>query len=565
MHCRAVLDIIMRKILLLFGFILAVFSVRANIQIRAAKSADADSLFITVDFDNLASLYYASETPQLKITFAAHDSSTILFDGDTTVLTTQKPVILTGLYRGDHTITLWNTSEKCTEINQVSKSFKVKPRPPLVSNDAVVFGILMLVLFIVFRTANSQNKGLKRFYKFVPALLLCYFIPATLNSAGIISSEESSLYGIASRYLLPASLVLLCLSIDIPAIKRLGSKAVIMFFTATVGIIIGGPLALWLVSLMAPEVLNDEIWRGLSTVAGSWIGGGANQTAMKEIYGASDTLFSAMIVVDVFVANIFMSVLLFGTGMNKRINKFFKADDSAIEALKSKMEKFQASVSRVASFNDLIYMLAITFACVGLAHFLADLIGPTIDAGLNGMRTPYETCSGVVFADIRGWNDTAADLMVSFGSTFFWLVVLATIFGVILSFTKFRSFEGVGASKMGSVFLYILVATIGMKMDIMELAANWGVFKFLLSIGLIWILVHAIFLFIVAKIIKAPFFYVAVGSQANVGGAASAPIVASAFSPSLAPVGVLLAVLGYAVGTFGAIICTIMMQALSAG
>lgn len=555
----------MRKILLLFGFIFAVFSVHANIEIRAAKSVDADSLFTTVDFDDLASLYYASESPQLKITFAAHDSSMILFDGDTTLFTTQKAVILTGLYRGDHTITLWNTNEKCKEINQISKSFKVKPRPPLVSNDAVVLGILMLVLFIVFRTANSQNKGFKRFYKFVPALLLCYFIPATLNSVGIISSEESSLYGIASRYLLPASLVLLCLSIDIPAIKRLGSKAVIMFFTATVGIIIGGPLALWLVSLIAPEVLNDEIWRGLSTVAGSWIGGGANQTAMKEIYGASDTLFSAMIVVDVFVANVFMSVLLFGTGMNKRINKFFKADDSAIEALKSKMEKFQASVSRVASFSDLIYMLAITFVCVGLAHFLADLIGPAIDSGLNGMRTPYEVCSGAVFAEIRGWNDTAADLMVSFGSTFFWLVVFATIFGVILSFTKFRDFEGVGASKMGSVFLYILVATIGMKMDIMELAANWGVFKFLLSIGLIWILVHAIFLFIVAKIIKAPFFYVAVGSQANVGGAASAPIVASAFSPSLAPVGVLLAVLGYAVGTFGAIICTIMMQALSAG
>ncbi|NOQ71426.1 MAG: DUF819 family protein [Crocinitomix sp.] len=423
----------------------------------------------------------------------------------------------------------------------------------------------MLVLVIVFRTSSSSNKGLKAFYKWVPGLLLCYFIPAGLNSAGIISSEESSLYFIASRYLLPASLVLLCLSIDIPAIKRLGSKAIIMFFTATVGIVIGGPLALWLVSLIAPEVLDGEIWRGLSTVAGSWIGGGANQTAMKEIYGASDTLFSAMIVVDVFVANIFMSVLLFGTGMNKKINKFFKADDSAIEALKTKMENFQASVKKVATFNDLIYMLGITFACIGLAHLLADNLAPLISGGLDSMRTPYVPCTGVVFADIRGWNDTAADLMVSFGSGFFWLVVFSTIFGVVLSFTKFRKFEGVGASKVGSVFLYILVATIGMKMDVMELWANWGLFKFLLSIGLIWILVHAIFLFIVAKIIKAPFFYVAVGSQANVGGAASAPIVASAFSPSLAPVGVLLAVLGYAVGTFGAILCTIMMQWLSQG
>ena len=192
------------------------------------------------------------------------------------------------------------------------------------------------------------------------------------------------------------------------------------------------------------------------------------------------------------------------------------------------------SVSKIASFNDLIYMLGITFFCVGIAHLGADYIGPLVTEILNSIE-----------------NQTAARLMVSFGNGFFWLVVLSTLFGVGLSFTKYREFEGVGASKMGSLFLYVLVATIGMKMDIMELIANWGVFKFLLSIGLIWIMVHALFLFIVAKIIKAPFFYVAVGSQANVGGAASAPIVASAFSPSLAPVGVLLAVLGYAVGTFG--------------
>lgn len=553
----------MKKIALLFGLILIAFGSNAEMKLRSASVAD--SVVTEVSFDELGSLYYVSETPDLKITFENYPSSLIILDGDTAKFTTESSLFISGLAIGDHSLTLSNQNETCEEVRDSSKSFKVKSHPPLISNDASVFGLLMIVLFFVFKTASSENKSLKAFYKYVPALLLCYFIPAGLNSLGIVSSEESSLYFIASRYLLPASLVLLCLSIDLPAIKRLGSKAIIMFFTATAGIVIGGPLALWLISLIAPEVLEGEIWRGLSTVAGSWIGGGANQTAMKEIYGASDTLFSAMIVVDVFIANVFMSVLLFGTGMNKKLNKFFKADDSAIEALKQKMQDFQASVSRVATFKDLIYMLGITFFCVGLAHFLADNIAPFVKTGLDGMRTPYEACQGVAFADVRGWNDTAADLMVSFGSGFFWLVVFATVFGVILSFTSLRKFEGVGASKIGSVFLYVLVATIGMKMDIMELVANWGVFKFLLSIGLIWILVHALFLFVVAKIIKAPFFYVAVGSQANVGGAASAPIVASAFSPALAPVGVLLAVLGYAVGTFGAILCTIMMQWISVG
>lgn len=527
--------------------LISAFQSNAQNELRAINSNDADSLFTDIDFGELEGLYYASETPNIRVAF--HDSLSefkVYFDGKESAFHANDTLVIADLKRGDHVLSVENQL-KGENRQEIVQNIKVKAYPPFITNDAVVFGVLMIVLFLVFKTSSSERNGFKRFYRIVPALLLCYFIPAILNSVGLISSEESNLYFIASRYLLPASLILLCLSIDIPAIKRLGSKAIIMFFAATAGIIVGGPLALWLVSLISPDVLNDEIWRGLSTVAGSWIGGGANQTAMKEIYEAPDQLFSAMIVVDVFIANIFMSVLLFGTGMNDKLNRFFKADDSAIEALKKKMEDFQASVSKVTTFQDLINMMGITFFLVGLAHFLSGYIAPWIEGGLKRM------------------DNTAADLMVSFGSGFFWLVVLSTIFGVILSFTKYRKLEGVGASKFGSLFLYVLVATIGMKMDIMELIANWGVFKYLLLIGLIWIIVHAIFLFVVAKIIRAPFFYVAVGSQANVGGAASAPIVASAFSPSLAPVGVLLAVLGYAVGTFGAIMCTFLMQWLSQG
>lgn len=557
----------MKNSILLALFVLfSTFNASAEINVIKSSPADVDSLFLQLDFQDLKDeLFYRSENPNLKITFP---DSLIGFelqlDGKSTGLKVDSLVNVMDLSRGDHSLTALGLNSAGEEV-EVSYSFKVKPAPPLIDNDAVVLGILMFILFIVFKTSASANPGLKLFYKFIPALLLCYFIPATLNSFGIISAEESKLYSIASKYLLPASLILLCLSIDIKAIKKLGSKAVIMFFAATVGIIIGGPLALWLVSFIAPEVLDDEIWRGLSTVAGSWIGGGANQTAMKEIYEASDTLFSAMVVVDVFIANVFMTFLLLGTGMNKRINKFFKADDSAIEELKTKMENFQLSVSKIPTLTDLVSMLGITFALVGLSHFLSDFLAPRINNMLEGMKTVYDPTRGTTFAEQRGFNDTAADLMVSFGNGFFWIVVFATIFGILISFTKYRNFEGVGASKIGSLFLYVLVATIGMKMDIMELFANWGVFKFLLGIGIIWILIHAIFLFIIAKLIKAPFFYVAVGSQANVGGAASAPIVAGAFSPALAPVGVLLAVLGYAVGTFGAIICTIMMQWLAQG
>jgi uncharacterized membrane protein len=423
----------------------------------------------------------------------------------------------------------------------------------LITDQAVIFGILMLVLAGLFHTAHSPRPFWKTFYKYVPVLLLAYFLPAILVSIGLIDGHDNDLYFVASRYLLPASLILLTLSIDFKGIVSLGPKALIMFLTATLGIVIGGPIALWLVSLMQPDVLLDlgenSIWRGLSTVAGSWIGGGANQAAMKEIFLAADDLFAAMIVVDVVVANIWMAFLLYGAGMSDRLDKKLKADNSAIETLKKSVSDYQSSIARVSTFKDLMILSGMVFGLVGLSHFLSGLIAPNIASTVE-QALAIDPESGYRY-------------ITSLGSGFFWLIVFATAFGLILSFTRARTYEGAGASKVGSVFIYILVATIGMHMDLAEMAANWDEYKYLILIGLIWMLVHVIILLAVAKIIRAPFFFVAVGSQANVGGAASAPVVASAFSPSLAPVGVLLAVLGYALGTFAAIVCATAMQAVS--
>ena len=410
---------------------------------------------------------------------------------------------------------------------------------PLIKNDAVVFGILMGILSFVVVTSNSNQPHWKKFYKYFPALLLCYFIPSVFNSLGIISGKDSNLYFVASRYLLPASLVLLTISVDLPAIKRLGSKAVIMFFTGTVGIVLGGPLSILLASMIAPDLVGGQgpeaVWRGFATVAGSWIGGGANQAAMKEIFDVGDSLFSAMIAIDVIVANIWMALLLYGTGIDDKINKWFDADVSSIDDLKLRMEQYKEQIMRIPETNDTMRVLAVGFGITGIAHLGADTIAPAI-------------------------KNAAPELArFSLTSGFFWLIVISTTFAILLSFTKLRELEGVGASRIGSIFIYILVATIGMKMDILSIFDNPSLF----IIGLIWMTIHAILLIIVAKIIKAPFFFLAVGSKANVGGAASAPILASAFHPSLAPVGVLLAVMGYAIGTYGAWLCGILMQVVS--
>ncbi len=428
---------------------------------------------------------------------------------------------------------------------------------PFFTDDTIVFGILMLCLGLVFYTA-SINKGFWRsFYKFVPAILLCYLLPAIFNSLGIISPEwkelnadgeliekSSNVYYIASRYLLPASLVLMTLSIDLKGIFNLGPKALIMFITGTLGIVFGGPIAILLISIVSPETVGgvefDAVWRGLSTLAGSWIGGGANQAAMLEIHQYNPDKYGGMVLVDIVVANLWMAILLIGIGKSNKIDAWLKADNSAIESLKKKVSEYAESITRNPSLTDYIIMLSIAFVAVGIAHW-----------GAGGI-------SGLLSNNFEIFNDKSSALS-SFTSRFFWMITIATAIGILLSYTKVKQYEGAGASKIGSIFIYILVATIGMKMDLGMVFENPG----LIAIGLVWMTIHAVLLIGVAKIIKAPYFFLAVGSQANVGGVASAPVVAAAFHPSLATVGVLLAVLGYVVGTYGAILCTILMQIAS--
>ncbi len=410
---------------------------------------------------------------------------------------------------------------------------------PLVTNDAVTLGLLALILGLVFYTENSSHSFFRRFYRYVPGLLLCYFLPSLLNSFGVVDGEASKLYFVSSRYLLPACLVLLTLSVDFVAIARLGYKAIAMFLTGTLGVVIGGPLAVIIVGAVDPSVVGGQgpqaVWRGLTTIAGSWIGGGANQTAMKEVFQVDDALFSQMVAVDVLCASVWMAVLLFLAGRAADIDRRMGADTAAIEDLKTRVARFHAEHSRITTLPDLIFIAAIGFGATGLAHAAAGFIAPWIGLHAPGLAR------------------------LSLTSPFFWIVVIATTAGLALSFTPARRLEGAGASRVGSAMLYILVATIGMRMDVGAVFRSPGLFV----VGFIWIGIHALLLVISARLLKAPVFYMAVGSQANIGGAASAPVVASAFHPTLAPVGVLLAVLGYSLGTYAAWICGVMMAAVA--
>jgi len=401
-----------------------------------------------------------------------------------------------------------------------------------ITSDAAVFGLLMTILAVIFYTSNSGRPGWRKFYAVLPPLLLCYFIPGLFNSFDIISGENSQLYDVSSNYLLPACLVLFVLNINFPEVWRLRKKVGLLFFTGMIGVVLGGPFTVWLFSLMAPQVVSGEVWRGLATLAGSWIGGGANQAALFRIFEPSPEIFAATVAVDVFVAYGWMAVLLYGAGKQQQLDRFFRADENEVGHLIQRMRDYNGERDRVAEVKDYMIMLGVAFGVTGIAHLFSAIIADYI-----GVHVPHLD-------------------KFSLTSRFFWLILLATIMGIGLSFTRARRLERIGASRIAVVFLYVLVATIGMQMNIFDILDNPGLFL----VGVVWLVFHALLLFVVAKLTKAPFFFFALVRMGNIGGMASASVTAGAFHPALVPVGVFISVFSYAIGTYAGYLCGILMQ-----
>jgi uncharacterized membrane protein len=415
----------------------------------------------------------------------------------------------------------------------VQEGFEVEPVVPMISSSMGVLTVLLAVLGVLF--AINRHTQLKRIFTFLPLLVFCYFVPTLLSNTDVIPRDGSfELYGFVKTYLLPASLVLLTLSVDIKAIFGLGKNAVLLFLGATAAIVIGGPLAYLLVvgggnllgfELVSPE-LGDQAWRGLAALSGSWIGGGANFIAIGESVQASESIIGLMVVVDVAIANIWMAVLLLFAGREKQMDDAIGADRASLDQVRQGVADYQAEVARPTDLASLLTMLAIAFGASTLANYVVS----------------------------AGWLPDVGEIIRGFT----WVVILVTAVGLALSFTPLRRLEGAGASAVGSVMLYLLVTTIGAKAEFSAILKpeNTG----MLLVGGVWMLFHVMILLWIRKRLRAPIFFLAVGSKANIGGAASAPIVASAFHPALAPVGVLLAIGGYVLGTAAALLCAQLLS-----
>jgi len=389
----------------------------------------------------------------------------------------------------------------------------------VITDPVPLLAILLAVLAGLF-LFNETALG-RRVFSVVPLLVFAYFLPTGLSNVGLIPLE-SPLYEFIKDWLLPASLVLLTMAVDVRAILRLGKPAVVLFLTATATIVIGGPIAFLLFGWLVPSEMGDDVWKSLAALSGSWIGGAANMVAIKDSVGASDASISLILVVDVAVANVWMAVLLWFAGRDRQMDERLGADRSSIDDVRQRVESYQKDVQRPTNLPDLLLIFAIAIGTAAAAAAVADHL-PEIG---------------------------------SIVSRFTWIVVISTTVALALSFTRARKLDGSGASAIGSVLLYLLVASIGAKAEFAKVLDAPA----LVLIGAVWLLFHAAILLYVQRKLRLPIFFAAVGSQANVGGAASAPLVAAAFHPALAPVGVLLAVGGYVLGTYAALVCAFLLE-----
>jgi uncharacterized membrane protein len=234
---------------------------------------------------------------------------------------------------------------------------------------------------------------------------------------------------------------------------------------------------------------------------------------------------SLMVVVDVAVANVWMGVLLWFAGRERHMDEALGADRTRIDAARDKVERYHAEIARPANLGEMLLILALGLGTTAVVSAVARFL-PDVGEIING---------------------------------FTWVVCLVTAAGVAFSFTRLRHLEGAGASVVGTVFLYLLVATIGASAQFHHVLSNLP----LLAVGALWMAFHAGVMLAVRRLLRAPVFFLAVGSQANVGGAASAPVVAAAFHPALATVGVLLAVLGYVLGTYVGLLSAFPLRAVA--
>jgi uncharacterized membrane protein len=385
----------------------------------------------------------------------------------------------------------------------------------LITDPLGILTVLLLIEGSVLLLAEHPRTA--RLFKALPAMFWIYLLPTVASSLGLIP-QDSPLYRAIIQVCLPACLILLFLPVDLRAILRLGPSALLMMLASSLGIVLGGPLVL----LALGSWLPADAWSGFGALSGSWLGGSANMVAVKESIGTPDSIFPLMVVVDVVVAYSWMGLVMALAALQPRFDRWNRSRTGVMERLAQKLAG--------AGEQD---RLPLT-----LPHLLAML---ALAAGGAFISTRVASMLPVVRGVITGYT---------------WTILLVTALGILLSWTPARRLERFGASRVGYGLLYLVLTSIGAKADLSGIAQA----PLLILAGGLWVGFHGLLLLAASRLVRAPMFLWATASQANIGGPVSAPIVAATYQPSLAQVGLLLAVLGNVCGTYLGILCSMLCR-----
>lgn len=370
----------------------------------------------------------------------------------------------------------------------------------------VLIVLILLIIEVIVLTAAGHPRTQKYFH-FLPGVFWIYFLPMLISSAGLIDNK-SPLYGLVTTYGLPASLFLLLLGVDLKGIARLGRTAVLMFLAGSFGIMLGTALSFALFR----SIVGEEFWSGFGALSGSWTGGSANMVAVKEALGTPDDIFLPMVVVDTVVPYVWMGLLVAASTWQGAFDRWNRSDRSVLDRLQQRMREAQEKARVTLNLKNV---------------FIIALLAAVVSGAMQLFSSALPAVAGVV-------------------TKFTWTIILVSVAGLAASLTPLRRCEAMGSTKIGYYLLYFVLTTIGAKASIAHLQAS----LLLIVCGVVIILVHAVILLAAARWLRAPLMLAATASQANVGGVASAPVVAEIYQPGLGSIGLLMAILGNIIGTY---------------
>lgn len=370
----------------------------------------------------------------------------------------------------------------------------------LVAIEALVLGL-------------SRHGRTKRFFDLLPAVFWIYFLPMAAAGCGLISGR-SPVYGLITTWLLPASLLLLLLPVDMRSILRLGPSALAMFFIGALGIIVGAVISF---TLFKPLV-GSAFWSGFGAISASWTGGSANMIAVKEALPVPDAVFAPMVIVDTVVPYLWMGIMIALSGAQPAFDRWNRSDRAILDRLGKMVAERPDTRGDRRTLTGVFLALMVALAGSAAAHLVAREL-PQIRNLISGYT---------------------------------WAILIVSLAGILLSFSPLRNLERSGATRTGYDLLYFVLTAIGARASV----ASIGSALLLVAAGLLIVAIHAVILLAGARLLRAPLFLVAAASQANIGGVASAPVVAEVYHPGLASVGLLLAILGNIVGTWLGLVCS---------